>query len=86
MNWIKSFFGLYDKKQAIKTAEVADYVRGKKNEFTKDMDTLQKQAKAVGEITKKSHEEAVKLNETVDDITARIAIAVGSYKIVRKKP
>lgn len=85
MNWLKSFFGLYDKKQEKRTGEVADYVDEKKIEFAKDMDLLHKQVKVVNKITKKSHEEAVKLSGVVDDITAQIAEATGSYKIVRKK-
>jgi len=85
MIWIFRFLGLYDKKQAERTQAVADYVHKRKNEFTLDMAKIQLQAKKVHEKTNTAHEEAIKLKEMVDGVTANIAIATGGSRRVFKR-
>lgn len=84
MNTIKRFLGLYDKKQAERTAEVAEYVHAKKNVFTTEMARIQRQAAKVHDKTRQAHEESIKLKEVVDDVTAKIARATGSLNINEK--
>jgi hypothetical protein len=80
MKWLKRFLGLYDKKQAQRTEEVAEYVHARKNEFTKDMLNIQNQAKRVHIKTMQAQQESLKLKDIVDDVTERIALVTGGLK------
>lgn len=80
MNILKRFLGLYDRQQAARTQEVAEYVDAKKNQFTKEMARVQRQAEKVHQKTRQAHEESAKLKEVVDDVARRIAYATGGLK------
>lgn len=75
-----SFLGLDDKKQKIKSEQVATYVSGKKYNFTKEMIRIQKQAKTVHQQTRQAHVESAKLFTMVDDITSKIAVVTMTKK------
>lgn len=80
MNILKRFLGLYDRKQAARTQEVADFVHVRKNAYTADMLKIHRQAKKVSEKNRQAYEESVKLKEVVDDVTRKIAVATGGMK------
>lgn len=80
MKWLKRFLGLYDKQQAERTEEVAQYVHAKKNKFTADMAKIQNQVKKVHMKTMQAQEESLKLKDIVDDVTERIALVTGGLK------
>lgn len=75
-----SFLGLNEKKQQAKTEEVAAYVHSKKNDYAREMIKIQSQARKVHDKTRQAHEQSVKLNIMVDDITTAIARATGGLK------
>jgi prophage DNA circulation protein len=85
MNWIKSFLGMYDKRQAKKTIEVAEYVDSKKVSFDADMELLRKQAQKIHAGSKQIHADSIELNRMVSDITTKVAFVTGGFKIVKKK-
>lgn len=84
MNWLKSFFGLYEKRSANKEIEVEKYIELEKIKFQANMAKLREQAREVHEDTKKSKDNAIKVCKAIDDITAKIALATGTYKIVKR--
>jgi hypothetical protein len=73
MNWFRSFLGLDDKKQALKTAEVANYLDQK--HILKRRDIKKIQVKAI-----KVSKAAIDLKDAVEDIVNRMAIIASGRK------
>lgn len=72
--WLFRFLGLHDRGQKQKTEEVAEYVRGKKSQFSNDMDKLHRQMKKVHQEAMKSKEHSERLVQMTGDITTKISI------------
>lgn len=81
MKWLLRFLGYYDKAQAKKSDVVDKQVAQIKVDYHKKMIHIKKMATKSREQSRQNYETSVKLDEYVDDVVNKLAIATGGRKI-----
>lgn len=81
MNWLLRFLGYYDKAQAKKSDVVDKQVAEIKVNYRKKMGHIKKMVTKAREQSRQNYETSIKLDEYVDDVVNKIAIATGGRKI-----